>query len=259
MGVDCSKAGAESEPQARGIRRVLTVYAHPDDESFGPAAALASYARAGATIYGVWATRGEEGETHLDSPPSREELARLREDDLREAGAAIGYAGVELLDFPDGGLAAVATEELEAVVFRAIERHCPEIVLTFGPAGITRHPDHVAVHRATTVAFDRARATGLGVRELYFDAVLSERAGEMDLASEPDGQPNTLIDTAATFPVMMAAMRAHARHMKDARERLVQLERDPEAITTLYRAWPPVPTDTIVTGWLQDGPDDAEQ
>ncbi len=258
MGVDPSKAGAVSEHLARGIRRVLTVYAHPDDESFGPAAALASYGRAGAMISGVWATRGEEGETHLDPPPSREELARLREDDLREAAAVIGYARVELLNFPDGGLAAVAIEELEAVVFRAITRHRPEIVLTFGPAGITRHPDHLAVHRATTAAFDRARVTGLGVRELYFDAVLPEHAVEMDLASEPDGQPNTLIDTAETFPVMMAAMRVHARHMKDARERLVQLEREPEAFTTLHRAWPPVPADTIVTGWLQDRPDDAE-
>ncbi|MDP9356324.1 MAG: PIG-L family deacetylase [Chloroflexota bacterium] len=87
---------------------------------------------------------------------------------MRLAAAAIGYAGVELLDYPDGGLAALPAGELEAVVFAAIERHRPQVVLTFGPAGITRHPDHLAVHRARTAAFDRALAAGLGVRELYY-------------------------------------------------------------------------------------------
>ncbi len=65
----------------------------------------------------------------------------------------------------------------------------------------------------------------------------------MDIAAEPDGQPNTLIDTADTFPVKLAAMGIHARHMKDARERLGQLEEQPQAFTTLYRAglrFPPV-------------------
>ncbi len=258
MGEDGERLDGPDGERAPGVARVLTVYAHPDDESFGPAAVLAGYARAGAMIHGIWATRGEGGETHLEPPPSPEELARLREDDLRVAAAAIGYAGVDLLAYPDGGLAALPAGELEAVVVAAIERHRPQVLLTFGPVGITRHADHLAVHRATTAAFDRALAAGLGVRELYYDAVPAERAAEMGIAAEPDGRPNTLIDIAATFPVKLAAMRAHARHMKDARERLAQLERDPQSITTLHRARPPVPAGIMVTGWLQERPDAAE-
>ncbi|HVX29181.1 MAG TPA: PIG-L family deacetylase, partial [Nitrolancea sp.] len=71
--------------------RILTVYPHPDDESFGPAAVLAKYARRGAVIHGVFATRGERGEPldGLDLTP--EELAQVRERDLRDAAATIGY------------------------------------------------------------------------------------------------------------------------------------------------------------------------
>ncbi len=252
MGEEREGLDGQDGRTAPGVTGILTVYAHPDDESFGPAAVLAGSAREGAAIHGVWLTRGEGGETHLEPPPSPEELARLREEDVRLAAAAIGYAGVELLDYPDGGLAALPAGELEAVIFAAIERHRPQIVLTFGPAGITRHPDHLAVHRATTTAFDRTLAVGLGVRELYYDAVPAERAAQMAITTEPDGQPNTLIDIGETLPVKLAAMRAHARHMKDARERLAQLEREPQPFTTLFRARPPVPAGMMVTGWLQE-------
>ena len=258
MGADSVGPGNLVARTTSSVARILTVYAHPDDESFGPAAVLAQYARAGALLHGVWATRGEGGETHLDPAPPPEELARLREEDLREAAAAIGYTSLDLLRYPDGGLAEVPAAELEAVVFAAIEHHRPEVVLTFGPAGITRHPDHLAIYRATATAFDRALAVGLSVRELYFDAVPSERAAEIGIAGDPDGQPNTLIDITGIFPVKLAAMRAHARHIKDAREHLLRLERQPQTFTALYRAWPPVPDGATVTRWLQDPPGEVE-
>ncbi len=135
MGEDNIRLDGPDGETAPSVARVLTVYAHPDDESFGPAAVLA-----GAMIHGIWATRGEGGEAHLEPPPSPDELARLREDDLRVAAEAIGYAGVDLLDYPDGGLAAVPAGELEAVVFRTIERHRPEVVLTFGPPALPAIP-----------------------------------------------------------------------------------------------------------------------
>ena len=102
-------------------------------------------------------------------------------------------------------------DRLEGQVLEAIRRYRPQVVLTFGPAGITRHPDHLAIHRATVAAFHRALADGLGVRELYFDAVAADMAGEMGIVDEPDGAPNTFIDVAATASVKLEALRAHAR------------------------------------------------
>ena len=244
------RAERVTEQPAR-VAGILTVYAHPDDESFGPAALLAKYARQGARLSGLFATRGQHGESHLQPPPSPAELGRLREMDLREAAALIGYTALEVLEYEDGRLAAVPADELQACVFQAIEHYRPTVVLTFGPGGITRHPDHIAIHRAATAAFHVARQAGLGVRELYYDALDPERARERGLADLADGQPNTFIDVAETFAVKLEALRRHARHIADAREMVERLEASPQCLALLHRAWPPVPAGQRLTALLQ--------
>lgn len=230
--------------------RILTVYPHPDDESFGPAAVLAKYSRRGAIIHGVFATRGEQGEPIDGLSVTHAALARLREEDLREAVAVIGYAGIELLGYRDGTLAETPEEHLEASVLAAIHRYLPEIVITFGPGGITGHPDHQIISRVTTSAFYRALSEGVPVRELYYDAVRPERARTINLVDLPDGQPNTWIDVSDTSEVKLAALRFHARHIKDAEERSEQLSQQPETVATLYRAWPMVPEGLRLTSLL---------
>lgn len=240
--------------------RILTVYAHPDDEAFGPAAVLARYAREGAEVHGLCATRGEHGQPlpSMQPPPSPAEMGRLREEDLRAATRLIGYRDVALLAYEDGTLEAVPPVVLEAHVLDALRAFQPQVVLTFGPGGITRHPDHLAIHRATTAAFHRARAEGLPVRALFYDAVPPERAAEMGLLDVPDGQPNTWIAVAETMPVKLEALRLHARHVLDAAdmaERLASLPPEQTARATFHRAWPEVPEGVTMAGLL-DGEHD---
>src|SRR5581483_1175630 len=199
--------------------RILTVYAHPDDEAFGPSSVLARAVRHGAELDGLWLTRGEQGAPNEAPPPTPAALGRARAADLRAVARLIGYRGVEILDYADGGLARVPLEELEGVVLERLRALRPDVVLTFGPAGITRHPDHVAVGRAASAAFARGRAEGLPPRALFYDAVAPERAAEMGIADAPDGQPNTWIDVRETAAVKLAALRLHGRHVADAAER----------------------------------------
>ncbi len=242
------------------MMRILTVYAHPDDESFGPAAALAKYARQGARIYGVFFTRGEQGEPTITPAPSPQELGRLRERDLNDATRAIGYYRVDVLDYGDGSLPSVPGEVLKRHVLDAMLAYRPDVVLTFGPGGITRHGDHVAVHEATRQAFEQAQEQGLGPRELYYDAVPPERAAEMHIEDVPDGRPNTWIDVAETQAVKLEALRCHARHIADARERVKQLEQQPQTRATFHRAIPPVGDGETVKDFLVEAdPDEAEE
>lgn len=237
--------------------RILTVYPHPDDESFGPAAVLAKYARRGAVIHGVFATRGERGEPLDGFDLSPEELADLRERDLRDAAAAIGYTGIELLGYADGALADLPDGQLESLVLATIQRYLPDVVITFGPGGITRHPDHLAVSQATTLAVHHALHSGTPPIELYYDAVRPQRAEQFGIADLPDGQPNTWIDVSDTAAVKLDALRCHARHIKDAQQRVEQLEREPETVATLYRTWPNVAPGLRLTGFLTGDADQA--
>jgi D-glycero-beta-D-manno-heptose 1-phosphate adenylyltransferase len=232
--------------------RIMCVYAHPDDESFGPAAVLARYAQGGAEIHGLWATRGEHGQTVDEPGPNPAELARLREQDLREAAALVGFRDVSILDYEDGALDQAPAAELQEHVLACLRRVQPQIVLTFGPAGITRHPDHVAIHRATVEAFHQARAEGIPLQALFFDAVTPDRARTLNLESEPDGQPNTWIDVSTTQHVKLQALRLHARHVLDARDRADRLEREPRPTEPLHRAWPPAPEGVVLSELLPD-------
>jgi len=230
--------------------RILTIYAHPDDESFGPAGALARYASTGAWLGGLWLTRGEHGESVLDPAPTPDELAEIRDRDLRDATAIIGYAEVDLQSLPDGGLAGLKTGDLERIVAEAIKRTQPEVVLTFGPGGISGHVDHIALSEATTKAFHAARGTGRSARELYYSAVSAEVARERELEGVPDGNPNTFIDVADHVQTHRAALACHARHMADAREMLARIDQQPRVVAPFFRAWPPVPDGHRISGFL---------
>jgi LmbE family N-acetylglucosaminyl deacetylase len=145
-------------------RRLLAVFAHPDDESFGPGGTLALYARRGVDVHLVCATRGEVGE----APPGWNgfsSVGAMRESELRCAAGILGLAGVHFLGYRDSGmpgssdnehpqaLAAAPVAEVARPILRLIRRLRPQVVITFDPIGGYRHPDHIAAHRATVEAF----------------------------------------------------------------------------------------------------------
>lgn len=129
-------------------RRLLAVLAHPDDESFLMGGTLARYAAEGVAIKVVTATRGEAGK----GDPDPRENGRRRERELRQAVAALGVEALEVLGYPDKGLTRVSRPVLVRHVTEVIQAWAPSVVLTFGPDGISGHPDHLAIGEATADA-----------------------------------------------------------------------------------------------------------
>jgi LmbE family N-acetylglucosaminyl deacetylase len=149
-------------------RVLLAVLAHPDDESFGMGGTLAHYARQGVAVHLVCATRGEVGEVEPHHIQGYASIGDLREDELRCAARKLGLAGVHFLGYRDSGmegsednrhpeaLAAAPVDEVAARVTACIRQLRPQVVVTFDPIGGYRHPDHIAIHRATVKAFHAA-------------------------------------------------------------------------------------------------------
>src|SRR4029077_92627 len=99
---------------------------------------------AGNRVVCVTATRGEKGS--LDAvrwPP--ESLAAVREAELDAALAVLGVREHIWLDYPDGGCADVPSDEVIGRLAEIVRDVQPHTVLTFGPDGMTWHPDHIAV------------------------------------------------------------------------------------------------------------------
>jgi LmbE family N-acetylglucosaminyl deacetylase len=150
---------------ALGAKRVLGVFAHPDDEQL-VAGLFVRAKRDGAFTALVTATRGDAGE---QSPvvARQRDLGAVREAELLKNGFALGIDEQEVWDYADGGVPEVPIDELVDRIERALRRYQPDLLVTFWPAsGATGHPDHMRVGLAAETAAKRLAATGAGPRWL---------------------------------------------------------------------------------------------
>jgi LmbE family N-acetylglucosaminyl deacetylase len=146
-------------------RVLLAVLAHPDDETFGTGGTLAYYASIGVEVHLVCATGGEVGDVDPEMMQGFKTVAELREHELKGAADALGLTAVHMLNYRDSGMEgspdnkhprALAAQEVDAVageVVHYIRELKPQVVITFDPIGGYRHPDHIAIHKATVKAF----------------------------------------------------------------------------------------------------------
>lgn len=101
-------------------------------------------------------THGEAGIPELSSS----EAGDIRERELRKAAEQLGIE-VYLSAYPDGQLANMDPEPLLEHIACWIELVQPQVILTFGPEGVSGHPDHVTVSKIVTQAYDLSCNKGL--------------------------------------------------------------------------------------------------
>jgi LmbE family N-acetylglucosaminyl deacetylase len=157
---------------APASQRLLVAFAHPDDESFGPAGTIVRYACQGVAVHYVCGTRGEAGEVDPELLAGYDSAARLRTEELGCAAQHLGLTGLHFLDYHDSGmenspanqnpasLHQAPLPEVVAKIARLIRQIRPQVVVTFDPSGGYFHPDHVKMHRATDLAFQVAGDPG---------------------------------------------------------------------------------------------------
>ena len=150
---------------AAGLGTLLGVWAHPDDEAYLAGGLMAAAVDAGSRVVCVTATRGERGTRDPGTwPPAR--LAQVREAELAASLAVLGVSEHRQLGYPDGGCAAVPAVEAVDRLAALVAEVGPDTVLTFGPDGVTGHPDHRTVS-AWATAVVRRSGPGRAPRLLY--------------------------------------------------------------------------------------------
>jgi N-acetylglucosamine malate deacetylase 2 len=228
---------------------LLFCFAHPDDESFSGAGTVMKYAARGVSSVLVTATRGQHGST--GNPPlcTAEELGALREKELREAVAIIGFDELHLLDYEDRNLADAPPDEIRRVLVSILRRVRPSVVFTFDPNGFNAHPDHVTISRFTSDAIAAAADprwhpdTGephTVARLLWTPPISPWDAARQDRLSAERGA-DFVIDVAPWRDRRAAALRAHRTQQKSI-TRCFWSQPDPNRVldTELWRqAWGP--------------------
>ncbi|MGH9222692.1 MAG: mycothiol conjugate amidase Mca [Acidimicrobiales bacterium] len=151
---------------------LLTVHAHPDDESSKGPATVAHYGAEGVRTVLVCCTGGEAGEIlnpAMDLPEVREKLPEVRAQELARATEVIGFDEVVMLGYRDSGMpgsecnehpdcfARAPLDEAVGKLVEIIRRERPQVIITYPDEqkGYP-HPDHLRVHEITLPAFDAA-------------------------------------------------------------------------------------------------------
>lgn len=193
-------------------KKLLAIFAHPDDESFGPGGTLALYAKRGVEIQILCATRGEAGRGTSEE----------RTKELLAAAKVLGVKKVEFLDFEDGEISNNQYHDLAGKILEKIEAFKPQVLLTFDLTGGSGHLDHIAIALTTTYAFLRQT---LAKKLYYFARPNFKKQEEYFIYIPPaklDTEISTQIDVSDVWDKKIGAMKKYKTQQKDY-ERLLRM------------------------------------
>jgi LmbE family N-acetylglucosaminyl deacetylase len=221
---------------------------------------MAKYAAEGVETSLITATRGQRGRFHghprdAAEHPGTEALGVIREQELRNATAALRIGDLTILDYMDTELDQAPHEKVIGEIASHIRRVRPDVVITFGPEGAYGHPDHIAISQFATAGVTAAAAQHR-VSKLYylawddslwgayqeaFGAIVSKVDGVSRQATAwPSWAVTTVIDTRDAWPVVWKAVSCHASQIS-AYERLAHLTPEHHAALwggqSFYRAF----------------------
>lgn len=230
-------------------RRLLAIFAHPDDETFLSGGTLAKLAAQGWDVRVISATYGENGRRGDYESLSTNEFADLRRSELQAACKALGIHPPMFLECADRALAAICWNSAAKEVARIIRRLRPDVVITFGPDGISGHPDHVALSQIVTSAFwvatvyrsPRQAVTRPTPASLYYvlrSASVPESCPQEPAATEP--ALTTTIDIAQAGGRKLEAIRCYRsqKHLHPADSAAIQaILQAPEHFHRRFPRW----------------------
>lgn len=202
-------------------KTVVAIFAHPDDEAFGPAGTLAKLARDN-DVYILCATRGEaEG---------NDELGKTRSWELTKSAKVLGVKKVFFLGFLDGTLSNSLYHKLAEKIENHLKSLRPHSLITFENRGVSGHIDHVVVSMVTTYVFYQVPF----VKTLLYYCISQETRSKISdyFIYFPPGYKKTEIDKVVNiedvWPKKVKAMLAHQSQIQDAKRILGSLEKLPK-------------------------------
>ena len=258
-------------------RRLVAVVAHPDDDTFGCSGTVALHADdRDLRFVLVHATSGEAGMISDPSLATRKTLGAVREGEDRRSWVALGREPDrhEFLRYPDSGLEDVPFEAFVQRIGVILREERPDVVMTFGPEGITGHADHIRVGEATTEAFHRCRVEGADGFQRLLHVALSETtlvefsAQLVALGQDPidptkpfqprgvpDGTIGVVVDCSSIVDRKQAAILEHATQRNDFASIPEELEAEIFRYESHVIAWPQTAEGTPELGDVFEGLD----
>lgn len=149
--------------------KILYIFPHPDDESFGPAPAISAQVRAGHRVYLLTLTKGEATRQRHRLNVSKQEMGEIRFREMQCVEKVLGLAGMTVLDLPDSGLKEMNPLHIEEAVEEYVKKIRPDVLVTYAVHGISGFHDHLVCHAVVKRSYCKFKESGSGFpRRLAF-------------------------------------------------------------------------------------------
>ncbi|MBN1446939.1 MAG: PIG-L family deacetylase [Bacteroidetes bacterium] len=140
--------------------RILYIFPHPDDESFGPAAVMHRQLRAGHEVHLLTWTRGGATKQRHRLGLSIEEMGDVRFQEMLSVERTLGLTSMTVWDYPDSGLKEMDPRELERATSAYMKDLRPDVIVTYAVHGISGFHDHLVAHAVVKRLFVALRDEG---------------------------------------------------------------------------------------------------
>lgn len=161
--------------------RVLYIFPHPDDESFGPAAGMSQQQRHGHQVSLLTLTKGGATKQRHKYGYSVEEMGEVRYREMQRVSEVLGLDTMIVLDFPDSGLKEIDPRRLETAIEEVIHEIKPDVLVTYPVHGISGFHDHLVTHAVVKrVYIDLRGRDGFSPRRLAFFTIDERTAAAAD-------------------------------------------------------------------------------
>lgn len=174
--------------------KILYIFPHPDDESFGPAHVMSFHRRKGHEVYLLTLTRGGATKQRAKYGYSVEKMGEVRYNEMLNVAAVLDLSELKVLDFPDSGLKEMDPRLIEDAIKTEIRRIQPEVVVTYAVHGISGFHDHLVCHAVVKRAFAELTGRESSPKRLAFFTITEKEAQEFNQLFQLSGSKAEEID-----------------------------------------------------------------
>jgi LmbE family N-acetylglucosaminyl deacetylase len=173
--------------------KILYIFPHPDDESFGPAPAMSKQIREGHEVYLLTLTKGGATKQRHKFGLSIEAMGEVRYKEMLDVAKVLNLSGMTVLDLPDSGLKEMDPREIEKVIKEEIEKIKPDVIVTYAVHGISGFHDHLVSHAVVKQLFVELKEKAPYLKRLAFFTI-TEDAAKKQTHFHVSGSKNEEID-----------------------------------------------------------------
>ena len=232
--------------------RILYVFAHPDDESFGPARAMSKQRRQGHEVYLLTLTRGGATRQRHKFGYSVDEMGEVRYKEMLDVAKTLDLTEMTVLDLPDSGLTEMDPREIETAIAAHIESVQPDVVVTYAVHGISGFFDHLVAHAVVKRAYVELRGRAPYLKRLAFYTITEEEAAQFEWVHLTGSKPED-IDAVVSLDeddleAMRRALDCYVTYAATVEESGIKRNIPREAVFEIYQEAHDPPLKIVVDG-----------